>query len=662
MIAEQTFEGRRESLSQANKLSCTFWVLLEALNRHRGKGQQKARSSTCTSIRRTSYRRKAEERGHASRSIPYEPGAPMWSPDPERRALNSTGQRRTPRAGRPMPQWVLLGLVAATLLRGETAPSAAQDLPPGGRPIPELRRGADGQIDVVPSPDAAAHPRTVGRRTPPRANGPKPGSPQAGRHQQAWATAPWLVATDAPFSAICDGKSHPLSQKFATLAAAQAVYPFVTSLSQEIDFASLKLASNTAFGADGAEHGSSNPQANIPLYIPQGVCYLGNDTWTIRKASGIRIEGAAATATTLTGNGTVLAFDGLWYSQIGNLAIATQSSSAIAALDIDGNLPGHPYDTFGVQANTFPNLFVNGGGGNHAVAVCRRGGSDGQCSEMTFINPHFINASFAVYYQNGFNAIDNVFIGGDIQNYTKNGIYLVAGSLKVLGTSFESTTGYTQILNGGCDIQASAAGAGDTILAYGNRTESLCFYNGAWSQMADVRGLTQRSAVRKWTASTNFALNSTVIANYTLFRTTKPGISGASQPAWSASGRVTDGTVVWTATPYNVVSIQQGSFDVNSSYIDWSATIVQGSEPGIENCGNSPVLDVNSTQHSGTVTEGTGATGCTIKFSLMLTKPKCVVSSPTGATLISYNVSGDRLVIKNPLSAKGDNKFTWICQ
>jgi hypothetical protein len=41
MIGEQTFEGRRENLAQANKLSRTFATLLEALNRHRGKGQQK---------------------------------------------------------------------------------------------------------------------------------------------------------------------------------------------------------------------------------------------------------------------------------------------------------------------------------------------------------------------------------------------------------------------------------------------------------------------------------------------------------------------------------------------------------------------------------------------------------------------------------------------
>ena len=41
MIGEQTFEGRSENLNQANKLSRTWATLLEALNRHRGKGQQK---------------------------------------------------------------------------------------------------------------------------------------------------------------------------------------------------------------------------------------------------------------------------------------------------------------------------------------------------------------------------------------------------------------------------------------------------------------------------------------------------------------------------------------------------------------------------------------------------------------------------------------------
>jgi len=41
MLPGQTAEGRHENLSQANKLSRTYTILLEALNRNRGKGQQK---------------------------------------------------------------------------------------------------------------------------------------------------------------------------------------------------------------------------------------------------------------------------------------------------------------------------------------------------------------------------------------------------------------------------------------------------------------------------------------------------------------------------------------------------------------------------------------------------------------------------------------------
>jgi hypothetical protein len=41
MIGDQPFEGRRENLNQANKLSRTWTTLLDALNKHRGKGQQK---------------------------------------------------------------------------------------------------------------------------------------------------------------------------------------------------------------------------------------------------------------------------------------------------------------------------------------------------------------------------------------------------------------------------------------------------------------------------------------------------------------------------------------------------------------------------------------------------------------------------------------------
>jgi hypothetical protein len=41
MLPEQTANGRQDNLYAANKLSRSFATLLETLNRHRGKGQQK---------------------------------------------------------------------------------------------------------------------------------------------------------------------------------------------------------------------------------------------------------------------------------------------------------------------------------------------------------------------------------------------------------------------------------------------------------------------------------------------------------------------------------------------------------------------------------------------------------------------------------------------
>ena len=47
------------------------------------------------------------------------------------------------------------------------------------------------------------------------------------------------------------------------------------------------------------------------------------------------------------------------------------------------------------------------------------------------------NAVTAALYINGFNALDNVWIGGDIQGHTKDGIYLLNSTLKEIGVSFE---------------------------------------------------------------------------------------------------------------------------------------------------------------------------------------------------------------------------------
>ena len=91
MIGEQSFEGRRENLNQAGKLSRTYATLLEALNRHRGKGQQKVTvehvhvhsggQAIVGNVERTGGGSvvKSEEQPHA---LEYAPGATLPSTDP----------------------------------------------------------------------------------------------------------------------------------------------------------------------------------------------------------------------------------------------------------------------------------------------------------------------------------------------------------------------------------------------------------------------------------------------------------------------------------------------------------------------------------------------------------------------------------------------------
>jgi hypothetical protein len=95
MIGEQTFEGRRENLAQANKLSRTYATLLEALNRHRGKGQQKvtvehvhvhAGGQAVVGMVETpggGDRPKSEDQAHA-KQIAHAPQPAVWSADKER--------------------------------------------------------------------------------------------------------------------------------------------------------------------------------------------------------------------------------------------------------------------------------------------------------------------------------------------------------------------------------------------------------------------------------------------------------------------------------------------------------------------------------------------------------------------------------------------------
>lgn len=107
MLGEQTFEGRRDNLNQANKLSRTWATLLEALNRHRGKGQQKVTVEHVhvhpggqamvgmVQAPGGGDRAKLEEQPHA-KQLAHAPEPALWSSDTERNAVPVPGDAQRP--------------------------------------------------------------------------------------------------------------------------------------------------------------------------------------------------------------------------------------------------------------------------------------------------------------------------------------------------------------------------------------------------------------------------------------------------------------------------------------------------------------------------------------------------------------------------------------
>ena len=108
MFRNQTLEIWRESLNQAKKLSRTYVDLAEALDRHRGKGQQRiivervsvhagGQAIVGAVTPGAGSRKKLAEQISESREITHEPGTPMRSPDPERKAMPITRRaKKTP--------------------------------------------------------------------------------------------------------------------------------------------------------------------------------------------------------------------------------------------------------------------------------------------------------------------------------------------------------------------------------------------------------------------------------------------------------------------------------------------------------------------------------------------------------------------------------------
>lgn len=344
--------------------------------------------------------------------------------------------------------------------------------------------------------------------------------------------------------------------------------------------------------------------------LTAGTLYFSTGTYNVSRAivllevKGITWQGTGRINCVIRATGTDSAVqgNGVWYSKFISIQFTTINAlSGKGVFELDGN-----YDTVhtqGVQANTFIDCLFTANGSDYALANVRRGGSSGQGSENLWLNCHFNGASIACYFHSGFNAIANTFIGGDMQGYPKDGIHYSGGSVNVIGTSFESTYGYTQVINDGYDISTGGFGAYETSIIQGCRTESLRFFRGSTAQFGSLRGVTYvPAAAYTWTAGGVVALN-TVIFKTTaggvvnMYRVTTAGISGGSEPTWPNTGTIADGSAIWTVTAITVV-VLGGSESNISGYIGFQFTELPGNLASIDEVGSSKNITANYTASS----------------------------------------------------------------
>lgn len=104
------------------------------------------------------------------------------------------------------------------------------------------------------------------------------------------------------YGAIGDGTLHPLSERFSTLAAAQAVYPFVTSLTDSLDYAGIQ----------------ANINDNRDCFIPAGHYYINK---TIVMTNSVKVHGETnpninrnASFLSVTGNFACFNYDARYQS------------------------------------------------------------------------------------------------------------------------------------------------------------------------------------------------------------------------------------------------------------------------------------------------------------------------------------------------------------
>lgn len=125
-----------------------------------------------------------------------------------------------------------------------------------------------------------------------------------------------------------------------------------------------------------------------------------------------------------------------------------------------------------------------------------------------------------------------------------------------------------------------------------------------------------------------------------------------------ASGALPFQTFPGCTQPYG--NMQQGANFFGTVYGSALGTDNEGVQPTLSGCGSGASLDAYAGDSDGTITEGTGASGCTLTFqTAWFYQPNCVISSPSNLTF-TYTVSTSGIVITN-VGGLSSHSLNYVC-
>lgn len=235
-----------------------------------------------------------------------------------------------------------------------------------------------------------------------------------------------------------------------------------------------QAAFDFCFGPASAPNGNAS-YLNKPLWIPPGRYKLLTPP-LLTKVQGGWIFGAGRFATQLFNpNGTgVLRTDGFQYSRIEGMELNDQGTTA-TVFDLNKLSAGGP----SLQSCTFSDLYINGGGIGVNIGD---GGLQG--SEMLFQNCFIASAAIYGVRTGNYNALQNTFVGGNIQNCAI-GAQMSYGTMCFYSVGFQESATY--------DI-VQLRNANDAIVIAGCRTESQNFFSGGSGMAVIIEGVSQLSS------------------------------------------------------------------------------------------------------------------------------------------------------------------------